>query len=126
MAYGWMGKTLEVDLTEGTIEKKETDPELARLYLGGKGTNARVFWERVSPETEPFSPENLIVIDTCVLTGTVVPAANRGVITFKSPVNGFLMYTALGGFWPAEIKHAGYDSHHNPGKVAHPRLSVDQ
>ena len=105
-----MGTTLEIDLTEGTIEKRETDPDLTRLYLGGKGVNARIFWERVPPETEPFSPENLLIIDTCVLTATMVPAANRGVITFKSPVNGHLMHSAMGGFWPAEIKHAGYDT----------------
>jgi aldehyde:ferredoxin oxidoreductase len=108
--YGWMGKTLEIDLTEGTIEKKETDPEFTRLYLGGKGTNTRIFWERVLPETGPFSSENLLIIDTSVLTGTIVPSANRAVITCKSPVNGHLVHTVLGGFWAPAIKHAGYDT----------------
>ena len=110
MPYGYMGKTLEINLTKGTIEKRGTDPDLTRLYLGGKGINARIFWERVPPEAEAFSSENLLIIDTCVLTGTIVPAANRGVITFKSPSTGLLMHSALGGFWPAEIKHAGYDT----------------
>ena len=115
-----MGTTLEIDLTKGIIEKRETDPDLTRLFLGGKGVNARIFWERVPPETEPFSPENLLVIDTCVLTGTIVPAANRGVITFKSPLTGHLMHSAMGGFWPAEIKHAGYDTIIIRGKSAAP------
>ena len=98
MPYGWMGTTLEIDLTEEIIEKRKTDPDLTRLYLGGKGVNARIFWERLAPEVEPFSPENLLIIDTCVLTGTMVPSANKGVITFKSPVNGHLMHSAMGGF----------------------------
>ena len=29
-----MGTTLEIDLTLGTIEKRETDPELSRLNAG--------------------------------------------------------------------------------------------
>jgi aldehyde:ferredoxin oxidoreductase len=61
-----------------------------------------------------------LIIGTCVLTGTMVPAANRGIITFKSPVNGHLMHSAMGGFWPAEIKHAGYDTIIIRGKSAAP------
>ena len=37
MTYGWMGTTLEIDLTQSTIERRETDPELNRAYLGGQG-----------------------------------------------------------------------------------------
>ena len=51
-----MGTTLEIDLTEGIIEKRETDSELTHLYLGGKGVNARIFWERVPLDAEAFFP----------------------------------------------------------------------
>jgi len=110
MTYGWMGTTLEIDLTQGTIERKETGPELNRAYLGGKGTNARIFWDRVPPEVAPFSPDNLLIISPGVLTGTIVPSANKGVITFKSPQLGLHYHATLGGFWPTAIKHAGYDT----------------
>ena len=110
MAYGWMGTTLEIDLTSGMIERRETDPELSRTYLGGKGANARTMWDRVPPEVDPFSAENLLIISPGLLTGTIVPSANKGVITFKSPQTGLHYHSSLGGFWPAAIKHAGYDS----------------
>ncbi|MEE8372616.1 MAG: aldehyde ferredoxin oxidoreductase N-terminal domain-containing protein [Dehalococcoidia bacterium] len=110
MGYGWMGTTLEIDLTQGTIEKKETAPELSKAYLGGKGTNARIFWDRVPPEIDAFSADNLLIISPGVLTGTMVPSANKGVITFKSPATGSHYHSSLGGFWPAAIKHAGYDT----------------
>ncbi len=41
-----------------------TDPELTELYLGGLGTNAKILWDRVPPEVEPFSPENLLIFAT--------------------------------------------------------------
>ena len=88
MVNGWMGITLEIDLTLGTIERKETDTDLSKAYLGGKGTNARIFWDRVTPEVEPFSTENLLIISPGLLTGTMVPSASRGVITFRSPQTG--------------------------------------
>ena len=110
MAYGWRGTTLEINLTQGTIERKETDPELSRAYLGGKGTNARILWDRVPPEVDPFSADNLLIISTGVLTGTIVPSANKGIITFKSPQTGSHYHSTLGGFWPTAIKHAGYDT----------------
>ena len=110
MPYGWVGTNLEIDLTQGSIEKVKGDPEMVNTYLGGKGTNAKILWDRVGPEVDPFSPDNLLIIGTGILTGTMVPYANRAVITFRSPVTGLQSYSALGGFWPAEIKHAGYDA----------------
>ncbi|GAG12559.1 unnamed protein product, partial [marine sediment metagenome] len=110
MFYGWMGTNLEVDLSRGNIEKVEGDRKVYENHLGGKGTNAKIFWDRVPPEVAPFSADNLLIVGTGVLTGTIVPSANRGVFTFKSPQTGLHMHSSLGGFWPTELKHAGYDS----------------
>ena len=58
MRYAETGFNLEVDLTRGSIERVATDPRLTELHLGGLGTNARLIWDRVLPEIEPFSPDN--------------------------------------------------------------------
>jgi aldehyde:ferredoxin oxidoreductase len=55
MRYAEAGFNLEVDLSRGNIERVETDPKLTQLHLGGLGTNARILWDRVPPETDPFS-----------------------------------------------------------------------
>ena len=60
MRYAETGFDLEVDLTRGNIERVATDPELTDLYLGGLGTTAKIMWDRVPPEAEPFSPENTV------------------------------------------------------------------
>ncbi|RLC15243.1 MAG: aldehyde dehydrogenase, partial [Deltaproteobacteria bacterium] len=70
MRYAETGFNLEVDLSRGNIEKVATDPKDTELYLGGLGTNTKIFWDRVSPEVDAFSPENLLIFGTGLLCGT--------------------------------------------------------
>ena len=109
MRYGETGYNLEIDLSRGNIERAETDPRLTELHLGGLGTNAKILFDRVKPETEPFSPENLLIFSTGLLGGTPAPGANRTIITTYSPQTLFMGYSMMGGFWAPELKYAGYD-----------------
>ena len=77
MRYAETGFNLEIDLTRGSIEKVATDPDLTGLHLGGQGSAAKMLWERVPPETDPFSPDNLLIFSAGLLHGTPCPAANR-------------------------------------------------
>jgi len=109
MRYAETGFNLEIDLSRGSVEKVATDPELTGLYLGGQGTAAKILWDRVPPETEPFSPANLLIFSAGLLLGTPVPGANRtGVDTF-SPQTDRYSHSLFGGFFGPELKHAGYD-----------------
>ncbi|MBK5100995.1 MAG: aldehyde dehydrogenase [Desulfobacteraceae bacterium] len=109
MRYAETGFNLEIDLSRGNIERVETDPRLTELYLGGLGTNTQILWDRVPPETEPFSPDNLLIFGTGLLGGTPAPGANRTIVTTYSPQTLLMGYSMMGGFWAPELKHAGYD-----------------
>jgi benzoyl-CoA reductase subunit BamB len=109
MRYGETGFNLEIDLTRGNIERVETDPKLTELYLGGLGTNAKILWDRVPPETDPFSPDNLLIFSTGLLCGTPAPGANRTIVTTYSPQTLLMAYSMMGGFFAPELKYAGYD-----------------
>ena len=109
MRYAETGFNLEIDLSRGSIERVETDPRLTELYLGGLGTNTQILWDRVPPETEPFSPDNLLIFSTGLLCGTPAPGANRTIVTTYSPQTLLMGYSMMGGFWAPELKHAGYD-----------------
>ncbi len=109
MRYAETGFNLEVDLTRGNIERVATDPELTELYLGGLGTNAKILWDRVPPEVEPFSPDNLLIFSTGLLVGTPAPGCNRTIVSTISPQTLFMAYSMMGGFFSPELKHAGYD-----------------
>jgi len=109
MRYAETGYHLEIDLSRGSIERAETDPKLTELHLGGLGTNAKILWDRVPPETEPFSPDNLLIFSTGLLCGTPAPGANRTIVTTYSPQTLLMGYSMMGGFWAPELKYAGYD-----------------
>jgi len=109
MAYGWIGKSLEVNLSEGKVERYAVDEELFDTYLGGKGIAAKILWDRVPPEVDPFSPDNILVFAPGLLAGTLAPGAAKGTVVSRSPLTGNISRSAMGGHWSAELKNAGYD-----------------
>ena len=109
MRYAETGYNLEIDLSQGNIEKVETDRKLMELHLGGQGTAAKILWDRVSPEAEPFSPENLLIFSAGLFSGTSVPGANRTSVTTINPQTNLYSHSAFGGYFGPELKRAGYD-----------------
>lgn len=109
MRYAETGFNLEVDLTRGNIERVATDPRDTELYLGGLGTNAKILWDRVPPETEPFSPDNLLIFSAGLLCGTPATGCNRTIVSTISPQTQLMAFSMMGGFWAPELKYAGYD-----------------
>ncbi len=109
MRYGEIGFNLEVDLSRGNIERVPTDPKLTEKYLGGLGTSAKLLWDRVPPETDPFSPENLLIFSTGLLCGTPAVGCNRTIVSSFSPQTKLMAFSMMGGFWAPELKYAGYD-----------------
>src|SRR4030042_1393347 len=104
MRYSETGFNLEIDLTRGSIERIETDPRLTELHLGGLGTNAKILWDRVPPETDPFSPDIPLMFSSGLLGGTPAPGANRTFITAYSPQTLLMGYSMMGGIWAPELK----------------------
>ena len=107
---GWMGKILHINLNNSEIKTIATQP-YAERYIGGRGIASRIYWETVAPETKAFDPENRLVFMTGPMVATGAQAATRLAIVGKSPMtipDGFC-YGNLGGYFPAELKKAGFD-----------------
>jgi aldehyde:ferredoxin oxidoreductase len=108
--YGWMGKILNINLTNSEISNINTKP-YAEKYLGGRGIASRIYWERVNPETGAFDPENHLIFVTGPLVATGAQGATRMAVAGKSPMAypEQYCYGNIGGHFPAELKKAGYD-----------------
>jgi benzoyl-CoA reductase subunit BamB len=109
MRYAETGFNLEVDLTRGSIERVATDPRETELYLGGLGTNTKILWDRVPPEVDAFSPDNLLIFAAGLLCGTPATGCNRTIVSTISPQSKLMAFSMMGGFWAPELKYAGYD-----------------
>lgn len=119
MRYAEAGYNLEIDLSQGDIKRVETDSKLMELHLGRQGTAAKILWDRVPPEVEPFSPDNLLIFSTGLLNGTPVPGANRTSVTTINPQTNLYSHSAFGGYFGPELKCAGYDHIIFRGKSPH-------
>src|SRR3989304_2408832 len=109
MRYAETGYDLEIDLSRGSIEKVSSERDLTEYYLGGQGVAAKILFERVPPDTDPFSPDNLLIFSTGLLHATPAPAANRTVVNTFSPQTNLMSHSLFGGFFGPGLENAGYD-----------------
>jgi aldehyde:ferredoxin oxidoreductase len=109
MRYAERGYNLEIDLSRGSVDRVETDPKSTELYLGGQGAAAKLLWDRVPPEAEAFSPENLLIFSSGLLNATPVPGATRTSVNTFSPQTSLMAHSLMGSYFGVEMKHAGYD-----------------
>lgn len=109
--YGYAGKILRVNLSEGMISTVPTSV-YADEFLGGRGIGARVYWDEVSRQLHAFHPDNKIVIATGPAAGFTRVAGSRWMICGKSPASDpeTFSYANLGGSWGSRLKFAGYDA----------------
>jgi aldehyde:ferredoxin oxidoreductase len=110
MPHGYVGKILHVDLTHGTSEVEEQPDEFYRTYLGGSGMGLYYLLRGLAPGTEPLSPDNVLVFAAGVATGTPFTGQSRCAATARSPLTGAVGDSQVGGFFPAELKSAGFDA----------------
>ena len=110
MPYGYNGKILRVDLAEEKIGVEEPPEAWYRTYLGGMGAVAYYLLKEVPAGSDPFSPENLLIMAPGVLTGAPFSGSGRNAVGGKSPLTGGFGEADVGGYWGAELKHSGLDA----------------
>lgn len=120
MPYGYNGKILHVDLTKGSLEVEEPDEVFYRKYMGGSAMGLYYLLKHTPPGAEPLGPENTLSLMVGVVTGAPVSGQSRVTATARSPLTGLVGDSQAGGFWPAELKAAGFDGVVVHGKVERP------
>ena len=110
MPFGYTGKILHVNLTTGVIEIEEPGDAFYRTYLGGSALGLFYVLKHVPRGADPLGPDNVLVLSVGVPTGVPVHGLSRSVATARSPLTGMIGDAEAGGFWPAELKFAGFDA----------------
>ena len=117
--YGWVGKILKVDLTEGKVT---TEPIEAYLddYVGGRGLGVKLIYDKYEPGTGALEPGNPLLLNTGPLTGTALPGSGRVDVTALSPMSNLRAKSNFGAYWGPELKFNGYDHLIITGKAGKP------
>ncbi len=117
---GYNGKVLRINLTDQTSRQEELPLEIARNYIGGAGFGIKYLFDEVSAEADPLGPDNKLIFASGPFSGTNIPCASRMAVTAKSPLTGAVGMSLTGGYFPVELKFAGYDVLIVEGKAEKP------
>jgi len=117
---GYIGKVLRINLSEQTAKEEELPLQVAQDFIGGAGFGIKYLFDEVKGGADPLGPENKLIFVSGPLSGTSVPCASRMAVTAKSPLTGAVGMALTGGYFPVELKFAGYDALIVEGKAAAP------
>ncbi|MBM3187727.1 MAG: aldehyde ferredoxin oxidoreductase, partial [Chloroflexi bacterium] len=108
--YGWTGKILRVDLSNGAVSTTDTAAYVSQ-FIGGLGMAARIAWDELKPGVDAFDADNMLFIMVGPLTGTMASGASRVLVAGIAPQQRPSVFSrsGMGGHWGAELKYAGYD-----------------
>ena len=120
MSYGYNGKILHVDLTNGKFRVEEPGEAFYRKYMGGSALAMHYLLKEMPAGADPLGPDNVLVLALSVLTGAAISGQSRMTAAAKSPLTGAIGDSQGGGFFPAELKFAGFDAIVIKGKSEKP------
>ncbi len=110
MPYGYHGCILHVDLSRGDLTVEHPSEAFYREYMGGSALGLYYLLQATSAGVGALDPENLLVLALSVLTGAPFPGQSRLTSVAKSPLTDGVGDSQCGGYFPAEMKFAGYDA----------------
>ncbi|HJV46816.1 MAG TPA: aldehyde ferredoxin oxidoreductase family protein [Bacillota bacterium] len=106
---GYKNREVLVNLTEGAIEYRELNEELARKYIGGRGLGVKYVFDN-GTDVEPLSDENILCVMTGPITGSRSPMSGRVCFVTRSPLTRTVTDSHMGGWSAARMKWAGIDN----------------
>ncbi len=109
MANGYAGRILHVDLTDGKLRVEEPEESFYRKYMGGSAMGMHYVLKHCPPGADPLGPENVLALFNGVLSGTAISGQSRLTSVARSPLTNAIGDAQSGGYFPAELKFAGFD-----------------
>jgi aldehyde:ferredoxin oxidoreductase len=108
--FGFMGRVLRVNLTNGKSSIDVLSQADMRKFLGGKGLAINLLYNELKPRIDPLGLENKLVFATGPINTTGIPGDVRFVVAAKSPLTGIWGEGNCSGWFADELKKSGYDA----------------
>ena len=120
MPNGYTGNILHVDLTQGALTVENPPESFYRKYLGGSAMGMYYILNDMKPGADPLGPDNVLTLMLSPLTGAAISGQSRMTANARSPLVDGVGDSQCGGFFPAEMKFAGFDGIVVQGKAEKP------
>ncbi|MCF8067872.1 MAG: aldehyde ferredoxin oxidoreductase family protein [Desulfobacterales bacterium] len=116
--FGWCGKILKIDLSEGSWKIVKPPREIFEKYIGGRGLGGYFLKKYITLDwNDPAMP---LMFLTGPLVNTISPTSGRMTIMSRSPLTGTVGDCSVGGSLGTELKRAGFDGIIVTGKSQKP------
>lgn len=109
MTSGFCGRILHIDLSKKTLDIENPDHAFYRKYGGGSAMGLYYILQEMPPGTDALAPESVLTLMTGPTTGVPISGQSRLNANARSPLTGAIGDSQSGGFFPAELKFAGFD-----------------
>src|SRR5881296_2377281 len=118
-------RILRVDMTTQTASFDKFPAD--RRLLGGRALSAKILLEECDPKCDPLGPDNVLVMEPGVLSGTSAPTSGRISMGGKSPLTGGIKEANAGGNPGQDLMKLGYRALIITGQPADPnkRYALD-
>src|SRR5262245_4459541 len=84
--FGYHGRYLRVDLTNGAAEWRPLPESVLRRFIGGVGLAAWLLHREAPPGIDPFAPEAPLLFCFSPLVGTPLTTSAKFAVVAKSPL----------------------------------------
>ena len=108
--YGFHGRLLHVDLSNGQSFWHELEESRLRAFLGGIGLGTSLLYDYAPPGVDPFSPANPLIFASAPLVGTGLTTTAKFAVVTKSPLTGFIADSLSSSYFALELKRVGIDA----------------
>ncbi len=102
------GRILHVDLSTASIEVEEPPEPFYRKYLGGSAMGLYYILRDLPVGTGGLEPANVLTMMCSVLTGAPIAGQSRITMSARSPLTDGIGDSQGGGYFPAELRFAGF------------------
>jgi aldehyde:ferredoxin oxidoreductase len=116
--YGYAGRMLRVDASEGKFSPEPLDPGFLAQYLGGAGVGAYYLYQEHPRKVEWSDPENRIIIANGPLSNTPVGGSGTMCVVAKGPMTNLAVSSQANGYWGGFLKSCEYDGMIIQGKAS--------
>lgn len=105
----YAGMIAYVNLSSKQVDKQPLDMDLAQKFIGGFGINTRLAYDLIPLNIPPLSPQNIIILGSGALCGTMAPGSSRSFATTLYPETNAVGCGSGSLGFASKLKYAGFD-----------------
>jgi aldehyde:ferredoxin oxidoreductase len=105
----YTGKLLRINLGNTSYKEEDIPVQYYKQFISARGLGVKYLYDELSPNIDPLSPQNKLLMLIGVLGGTGLQGFSKWVVMSKSPLTGTIMRSYTGGNFGVWMKFAGYD-----------------